>query len=65
MTASLSYAMQFNERGTPPPRTGHEYITSMAAGQLVAHLRLAGFVIIKPARRSPGPSAFGVSNPLF
>ena len=64
VAASLSYAMQFNERGKPR-RTGHEYSASMAAGQLVAHLRLSGFVITKPARRSPGPSGFGASNPRF
>ena len=64
VAASLSYAMQFSERGKPR-RTGHEYAASMAAGQLVTHLRLSGFVITKPARRSPGPSGFGASNPPF
>ena len=64
VAASLFYAMQFNERGKPR-RTGHEYNASMAAGQLVAHLRLSGFVISKPVRRSAGPSGFGASNPRF
>ena len=64
IAASLSYAMQFNERGKAR-RTGHEYAASMAAGQLVAHLRLSGFVISKPMPRSPGPSGFGASNPRF
>ena len=64
VAASLSYAMQFNERGKAR-RTGHEYAASMSAGQLVAHLRLSGFVIRKPVQRSPGPSGFGATNPRF
>ena len=64
VAASLSYAMQFNERGKPR-RTGHECTANIAAWHLVAHLRLSGFVITKPAGRAPVPSAFETMKPPF
>lgn len=43
---SLAYAMRFNERGKAR-RTGHEYMSHVAADQLVQHLLLSGYIILR------------------
>jgi hypothetical protein len=51
ITAALSYALRFDERGKPR-RAGSEMMAGLAAERLVEHLQRAGFVILRqrPAR---------------
>ncbi|MFC7477775.1 hypothetical protein ACFQS7_25720 [Dankookia sp. GCM10030260] len=43
---SLAYAMRFDERGKAR-RTGVEYASQLAAGQLVRHLTASGYVVMR------------------
>lgn len=43
---SLAYAMRFDERGKAR-RTGVDYVTKLAAEQLVRHLTASGYVIMR------------------
>jgi hypothetical protein len=43
---ALAYAMRFDERGKAR-RTGVEYVSKLAAEQLVRHLLLCGFLVVR------------------
>jgi hypothetical protein len=43
---SLAYALRFDERGKPR-QTGSDHLAPLAAAQLVRHLALAGFVVVR------------------
>jgi hypothetical protein len=53
ITAALSYALRYDERGKPR-RAGSEMLARLAAERLTEHLQRAGCVITAPA---PGPPA--------
>jgi hypothetical protein len=55
VTGSLAYALRFDERGKPR-RTGSDFMASLAAAQLVQHLKLSLSVVMKrPPTKQRGP----------
>jgi hypothetical protein len=51
LAESLAYSLRFNEGGRRRP-VGHEFLAPLAAAQLVRHLAMAGYVVMK---RPPAP----------
>lgn len=49
---ALSYALRYDERGKPR-RSGWDFVASLAAEQLTAHLRRAGFIILRTRSERP------------
>lgn len=54
LSEALCYALRFNERGRPR-RTGVEQMAPLAAAQLVRHLALARFVVLRRPPLAPHP----------
>lgn len=54
MAEALCYALRFNEQGKPR-RTGAEHVAPLAAAQLVRHLALARFVVLRQPPLPPHP----------
>ncbi len=56
--ASAIYAMRFDERGKAR-RTGHEYAAHLAARQLVSHLAMSSFVVMRRPPNKPHTAGGG------
>lgn len=52
ITDALAYALRYDDRGKPR-KGGWDFVASLAAESLVAHLRRAGFVILRARSGKP------------
>ncbi len=65
LARTLAYALQYRRDGKPHRHAQH-HLTAIAAGVLVDHLELAGFVVMKkpPAPMHGAPAPFGPDRRL-